>query len=656
MKLMNDQFQTDAVDKKYIWEEQINAPELKSDLALVYKTHVWNCVAINAKASSISSVPVRLYPKGSDTEILSGSLWDLIHLPNEDQTWEDFIEAFVCFSEMIGDGFIEVNDANFPTAMKVLRSYWVDITLDRTNKYVYNYKPVGAADIVFKPGIVKHMKFFSGTSDIYGQSAMSSVLDDVIIDKNSTKFTKDFFAKAGMINLYLAVKAKTDGSAMQPFEFDRLKKEIATNWQGIKNANTIPILENGELKSAGFDVDQVLMDKVNTSVRDKVLTAHGVPPIAVMLFADATYNNAATQWKAYWSQTITPRCKKLQNFFNRSIFYKLGYEIEFDLSDIAALKDDEQVKSTTAVNLKQIMTLNEVRDYLYQKPPVEGGDALPVSAPQPVQMMLHAAEPIKKSLRKVITLELIKAAKDGHKKDFEQAVAKYEGRLIPFFQKWKDDVLEVTVQKGALETAIGHLPKKSKELMKELATVSDEVAQDIMNSNYDRMTGGREMTDAVRTPIVDKLQKHIADWSETSANSITDTMQESLTQAITENYQDVDALTKRVSEIFEGSDMSYPHAKMIARTEANTYSNVARIETAKELGLTKKTWLHAPGEHIGDRDWHVDLNGKSVGIDEPFIVKHGTNIVEMQFPGDPTGGPDNNCNCRCTTFESGAND
>ena len=44
------------------------------------------------------------------------------------------------------------------------------------------------------------------------------------------------------------------------------------------------------------------------------------------------------------------------------------------------------------------------------------------------------------------------------------------------------------------------------------------------------------------------------------------------------------------------------------------------------------------------RDWHRDLDGVEVDIDEPFQNDFG----DIMFPGDPTADGANVYNCRCT--------
>lgn len=88
-------------------------------------------------------------------------------------------------------------------------------------------------------------------------------------------------------------------------------------------------------------------------------------------------------------------------------------------------------------------------------------------------------------------------------------------------------------------------------------------------------------------------------------------------------------------------------SELIARTEIITAQNYGAAlgarTTAQELGLTlNKRWLAKVDSRT--REPHIDANGQEVALDEKFSVG-GTLMAQ---PGDPAGGADNRCNCRCS--------
>lgn len=86
---------------------------------------------------------------------------------------------------------------------------------------------------------------------------------------------------------------------------------------------------------------------------------------------------------------------------------------------------------------------------------------------------------------------------------------------------------------------------------------------------------------------------------------------------------------------------------LIARTEGLMASNKGAFLAAKSSGLLMtKEWLHAGHPRKEMRLHHLALSGTQTGIDQPFLV----NGKLMLHPGDPAGGAEENCNCRCVAL------
>lgn len=87
-------------------------------------------------------------------------------------------------------------------------------------------------------------------------------------------------------------------------------------------------------------------------------------------------------------------------------------------------------------------------------------------------------------------------------------------------------------------------------------------------------------------------------------------------------------------------------ALLIARTESLTAMNYISHEASIQQGVTSKAWLHSIGKSKDYREAHLAISEKVIPINEKFYV----NGVFMDYPGDPAGGAENNCNCRCSVL------
>lgn len=92
-------------------------------------------------------------------------------------------------------------------------------------------------------------------------------------------------------------------------------------------------------------------------------------------------------------------------------------------------------------------------------------------------------------------------------------------------------------------------------------------------------------------------------------------------------------------------------AENIARTESLAVVNQARLEATQQIidqadidpDTVTRTWRATKDKRT--RDSHAEMDGQTVGLDEPFTAPSGE---EIMFPGDPAASPEERINCRCT--------
>lgn len=132
--------------------------------------------------------------------------------------------------------------------------------------------------------------------------------------------------------------------------------------------------------------------------------------------------------------------------------------------------------------------------------------------------------------------------------------------------------------------------------------------------------------------------------------SIAETTRENIRKSIAAGYQTGLSIPDTAKLIRAGSaGMANTRATMIARTElagaANGGSLAATQIVSEETGAAyTKVWLTAPGAMYPRHETYTDLDGQTVGLDEPFNLEG----EELMFPGDPSGDPGEVINCRCT--------
>jgi uncharacterized protein with gpF-like domain len=92
-------------------------------------------------------------------------------------------------------------------------------------------------------------------------------------------------------------------------------------------------------------------------------------------------------------------------------------------------------------------------------------------------------------------------------------------------------------------------------------------------------------------------------------------------------------------------------AENIARTEALSILSAARqeamVQVIEQSGIdvsqVERIWHSTKDNRT--RHSHTEMNGQTVGMDEPFTSGLGN---ELMYPGDPNAPAEDRINCRCT--------
>ena len=99
-------------------------------------------------------------------------------------------------------------------------------------------------------------------------------------------------------------------------------------------------------------------------------------------------------------------------------------------------------------------------------------------------------------------------------------------------------------------------------------------------------------------------------------------------------------LAKLINEKFV--EISKGRARTISRTESANLFNNANLNTAKEVGMKYKTWIHGVNSP-NERPHHKALSGTKLKFDEKFVL----NGIECDTAHDNSLPAREVCNCSC---------
>lgn len=136
--------------------------------------------------------------------------------------------------------------------------------------------------------------------------------------------------------------------------------------------------------------------------------------------------------------------------------------------------------------------------------------------------------------------------------------------------------------------------------------------------------------------------KRIADASRTTIRDIQ--------AALIRSAEEMETTVQTAARIRGVSVLSAFRSQVIAQTEVHSGAMFASIETdraeARDAGTQiEKAWVSTEDEVT--RPWHLDMDP------DEFIPEDSTFNVDgesMDYPGDPSGSPENIINCRCVVI------
>lgn len=239
------------------------------------------------------------------------------------------------------------------------------------------------------------------------------------------------------------------------------------------------------------------------------------------------------------------------------------------------------------------------------------------------------------------------ALKSGDNKNISNAKKTLQDAKKSFTlqnDQFKDVVDSVTmdmakINQMALNYVNGQLPIIYAENYQQVKEVIDNIGISYTltdkNTIIKLVEQGKSKTPFMNSPKYLKIPKDQR-WNTKKINS-------SVLQGILQG-EPMDKIAKRLLPIVDNNKAS---AIRNARTLVTGAENSGRMDSYHELEeqgiILKKVWIATSDDRT--REWHLEMDGQEVDIDENFIDGLGN---ELEYPGDPDGEPETVYNCRCS--------
>lgn len=315
----------------------------KNYAALAREGYAGNVVgyrAVRMVAEAAASVPLLLHVDGKEVD--EHPLLSLLHRPNAAQSGRELFENLYAFLMVAGNAYAElVVLDDTPRELFALRPDRMAVVPSKAGWPESFEYSVGGQSVRMPRENVLHVKMFNPTDDYYGLAPMEAAARSTDTHNSASSWNKAMLDNAARPSGAL-VFAAGDGTLTSE-QFDRLKTELESTYQGAANAGRPMILEGGlDWKEMGFSPkDMEFIEAKNIAAREIAL-AFGVPPMLLGIPGDNTYANYAEANRSFWRQTVVPLVGRMADGVAQLLqpYEKGALRLLPDLDQVEALAPD----------------------------------------------------------------------------------------------------------------------------------------------------------------------------------------------------------------------------------------------------------------------------------------------------------------------------
>lgn len=188
------------------------------------------------------------------------------------------------------------------------------------------------------PNVI-HLKGFHPTDDHYGAGCLAAAAPAVAIHNAASEWNRALLANAARPSGALVL----GGETLSTDQFDRLKSELLTAFQGGGNAGRPMLLEGGlDWKAMSLSPADMDFATLKAAAARDIALAFGVPPMLLGLPGDNTYANYREANRALWRLTLLPLIGAILSGLHSALGEWFAAAPAVDLDRVPALAEDRE--------------------------------------------------------------------------------------------------------------------------------------------------------------------------------------------------------------------------------------------------------------------------------------------------------------------------
>lgn len=605
---------------------------------------------------------------GENEPAQDSPLQTLLERPNPSMDQAEFLQVASAIAALSGFCVIEKerNGLGEPVALWPLRSDWVRPIPRDQSAPAWEYRVPGRrTPIVLEPeDVIVHTHAPDPNMGYTGTAPMAVAFRELGIQNAMTDFLKAFFDNGAVPQYGVIPRQMIDNQEIADAFLDRVRGKF-------RETNGGPMLLTGveDIKRIGFNFDELAYPELRKLSEVSITTAFRVPPVLLGIQAGldaSTYNNMPGAQRFFYENTIAPLWRRLDGALTRGLVYEFDdtglLSVEFDLSDVAAMQDDQDAlwqRATAALQAGGISLHTYQRmigidphgpDVIYQPFSVTPVAVDTGTTRSKLKPSARIEKPVTRALQEGRSLRAIAYDSEEHRQRWEQRVTvterweqNFAAALAVAMEEQRQDVLAVLTGGGRAvrEIAIDDPFDKKKWIQAFKVTMRPVVAGIVNDQGALSATElGLTFTFDVHDPnVVRAMDKQLQRFATEVNDTTWDALKTSLAEGIAEG-EGIGQLAERVDAVM--LDRIKSSKETIARTEVTASSTIGTQESWKQSGVVAgKEWIAALDSRT--RETHIHAHGQIVGIDDDFTVGGATGTG----PGMMSSAAES-VNCRCS--------
>lgn len=337
-------------------------PYKGKEIVNAYQTSNWVYACVREISENISTLPINIRNRETFETVTDSEVGKLLRYINSISNKTDFFATIVAYLELRGECII-IKDGmsvrnKMPKSLHIKDPIQFDYKLTedgtRIKSWTYTYydkngaqkeKDFDAKNIIF-------MRYFNPYHPIRGlaplEAARHSVMEEFRSKQYNIKFLENDAAVSGVL--------QTQGN-IQDSVFRRLKEEIQNKYAGSHNAGNMLILEGGlEYKQIALSHKDMQYLESRKMTREEICSVFRVPPPVVGIFEYANYANSEQSYISFWTKTLLPKIKFIEEVLNKYLFEMHEPEnfMVFDITEVPVLQALLSKKMDTAIKMRNV--------------------------------------------------------------------------------------------------------------------------------------------------------------------------------------------------------------------------------------------------------------------------------------------------------------